>query len=217
MKNLRVSVVVILIFAALLSLPSTLQAAWVGNDGEEGIKAPLGSESQAESFIIDGASYFLQSQADIFLLLNESEIGLKHGFNLEQAMLLVDSAMTKLQLSMENYRQAHKLFEATVINEEWKQKLKTFDYAQLTAERHLYKEVMMRVAAFLGKGNVTGLYRQMVNHLGKISRTLGKLQKIIREGNLPGMESLRTLYQQYTDFMLAGYYTSLVFSEVKTL
>jgi hypothetical protein len=217
MKNLEVLVVAVLVLAAALCLPSTLKAAWVGNDGEEGLKAAGGNVSQVESFIIDGASYFLQSQADIFLLLNESEIGLKNGFNLEQALPLVDSALVKLTASGENYAQALSLIRAAGLAESWQQKLKTLDYQRLIEVRHLYPEVMKRVAAFLVKGDAVGLYQQMVDNLGEMSANLGKLQESMQKGNLPGMESLRDLYQQYADFMLVGYYASLVFNEVKTL
>jgi hypothetical protein len=183
--------------ACVLGLNSVLPAAWVGNNSESGAAASEGGEKSDfyEGFIIDGASYFLKSYADIFLLLNESEIGLKNGFNLDQAHQLINSALDKLIFSEENYSMALIQIKKTVFAETWLSAVKTFDYKRLTVLRRLHPDVMGQVAAFLTGGDVIGLYQHMMDSLKNMKTTLQTIGQNTNQGILPDMEALRSLYQ----------------------
>ncbi len=213
MNKLNVLSVLVVVMIGALCLTSPLQAAWVGNDGGGGGK----SGSRAEEFIIQGASYYLQSYSDFLLLLNESETGLIKGFDLTRAQQVIESGLDKLRVSEENYLLALAIIKKTVFDEAWLKALSAFDYERLAAERHLYPQVINQVAAFLTKGDVAGLYQQMADNLEGMITNLQALKEKAQEGILPGMEALRTLYRQYSDFMTSGYYASLVFSTVKSL
>ncbi|UCH92732.1 MAG: hypothetical protein JSV88_20885 [Candidatus Aminicenantes bacterium] len=213
MKKFNVLSALVMVLGAVFCLTSVLPAAWVGNDIPPG-RGSGETDSRIEGFIIDGASFFLRSHADIFLLLNESEVGLKTGFNLEEAHQLIESALDRLIISREKYANALALMKSTAWDETWLQKLKAFDYKGLTAVRQLHPDVMEQVAGFLVVGNVVGLYEQMVDELANMEKILRNMSKNTQKGIPPEMETLRILFQQYSDFMLFGYYTSLVFSEV---
>jgi len=214
MKKLEFFMVLALVLAVLALTPSSLQAAWVGNDleGSGGEKS-----SQTEGFIIDGASYFLQSYADILLILNESEIGLKNGIHGERVFQLVETARDKLETAIKQYSLALALIKKTVFSETWLQTLKTFDYEGLAAARHLHPDVMQQVSAFLSNCDVVGLYQRLLDNMKKLQTQLQEMAKNAPNGILPGMEQLRTLYQLYSDSMLLGYYTSLALSTIKSL
>lgn len=204
----------IIVLAAMLAWAPTLQAAWVGNDIP--IRTDVGEKSsQIENLIIDGASSFLKSYSDILLLLNESEIGLRDGFNLYQAQQLLDSAHGKLVFAKENYSRALDLIKGTQFEEAVLEKLKTFNYAGLTAARKLHPAAMKRVASFLSVGNVRGVYKKLVKDMEDILYRLREVREDCQKDILPGMEDLRTIFQEYSDVMLYGYYSSLVFSEIK--
>lgn len=216
MKKTNFLCVLVLVVGFVLGFSPALQAAWVGNSIGGGAGGTE-SSSEAESFVIDGASYFLRSYSDIFLLLNESEAGLKTGFNLDRAHQQVQSALSMVLLSRSSYSRALVAIRSMDFDPGWMQALKAFDYQGLAAARHLHPIVMDRVAGFLKSGDVIGLYQQFMDDLKTMSTSLLNIDKDAKKGIVPGMETLRTLYQDYSDFMLFGYYTSLVFSEIETL
>jgi len=210
---MKILTFVVTFLAALLLLAPASQAAWIANEGDTGTGE--GVKNQVEGFIIDGASGFLKSYSDILLLLNESEIGLREGFNIAQAQQLIESALNKLVTSKENYSRACDLIKEAEFNQAWLQRLKAFDFAGLTVGRNLHPTMMRRVDSLLSTSGVAGVYQKIVTDLKDIIYGLQQMRENCQKNMLPGMEDLRTLYQNYSDFMLFGYYSSLVFNEVK--
>lgn len=214
MKKTLSLLTVLLAAGIICAVSSTLQGAWVGNDL---IKGDSENSILVEGYIIDGASSFLRSYSDLFLLLNESETGLKNGINLARVLEVTESALDKLDASVKSYESALAVIKSSTFNENWLDALKTFDYEKLTAARHLHPDVMNLVAGYLTNGDIVGLYQQLTDNLNRLAAQLRTMGTGTKKGLIPEMEALRTLYQQYSDSMLFGYYISLVFSEAKPL
>lgn len=204
-----------MLVVALALIPTILQCAWVGNGAPIPIPIPGGEKSGVEGLIIEGASSFLQSHSDIFLLLKESEMGLKSGFNFSQAQLATDSALAQLKISKENYTIVADVLKNAVYSKETLYQLKTFNYEGLATTRNLNPRIMKRVAEYLIRGDVGGIYQAYVNDMNVMQKNLEGIHENLARNQQPGMEVLRTLFQEYMDFMNFGYYTSLVFDNLK--
>lgn len=189
-----------------------LQGAWVGND------PPIDGENESagviNSLIVDGAANFLDSYSYFLRLLKESEISPEQ-MDYQKADQLIDVLVPYLEASKANYATAFSLMKGLSINPDKLQRLETFDYAGLAAKRRLHSDGMNQVAAFLGKGDVNGIYGKIIDDLDRILKRIKAVRGDIKNNISPGMEDLRILYQQYSDLMEFGYYSSLVFAEIR--
>jgi hypothetical protein len=189
-----------------------LQGAWVGNDPPiDGDKENAGV---INSLIVDGAANFLDSYSYFLRLLKESEIS-QGQMDCQKANELIEVLVPYLEASKANYAAAFSLMKGLSINPDKLQTLETFDYAGLAAGRGLHSDGMNQVAAFLVKGDVRGIYGKMIDDLDRISKGIKAVRGDIKNNISPGMEDLRSLYQQYSGLMQFGYYSSLVFAEIK--
>ncbi len=170
--------------------------------------------SVINSLIVDGASNFLNSYSYFLRLLRESEIS-QGQINNQKATELIELITSYLESSEENYSTSFSLMNGLILNPDTLQKLKTFDYSGLVSSRNLNSCVMTRVSFLLKKGNVKGLYGKMIFDLNRLLKSVSGIREDIKNHISPGIEDLRTIYQQYSDFMQFGYYSSLVFAEIK--
>lgn len=188
-------------------------ALWILNDPPIP-GPPIQSDTETSNLIIDGASDFLQSYSQLLLLLKESEKTSKNGFDFINAQNVSISAVKKLTSSKENYTHAVTRMKESGFDKTAIQKLQEFNYEGLTEQRKCHPDVMNEVSFYLAKGDILGLYEEMVSDLGLMLNSLIIIKNCTQENTLPHIEDLRALYQQYSDFMLKGYYTSLIFDEI---
>lgn len=205
-KSMLSSVFVI----SILLITCPVYATWILNGGESGE-----GKDESGSLIIDGASNFLQSYANILVLLNESELSSTIGFDFAVARSAVDTAAIKLKNSRENYSQALLMMKQAAYSSSFIQGLKDFNYDKFIEERHLNACTMHQVSTYLSKGDVIGVYEKAIKDLDVLQAKLAIIQAFIHSNEVPELEDLRTLYQHYSDFMAFGYYCSLVFYEAK--
>lgn len=190
-----------------------VDAAWVSNGPPWG-PPPNPGDEKANDSIIDGAADFLHSYSQVLLLLKESEKSLKSGFNFSSAQSVLAIAIEKLTSSKDNYALVVNQMKKTSFNKTALQKLLGFDFEKLIEQRKLHPDIMNKVAFYLSKGDILGLYEKMVTDLGDMLDSLTVINNFTRENIPPDIEDLRALFQNYSDFMLMGYYTSLVFDEI---
>jgi hypothetical protein len=204
-----------LLLIVFLFAVSPLCAAWFGNDTYPcpGCAKSIGSSS--DDVIVDGASAFLQSYAQVLLLLNESELSSKYGFNFSSSGTIVDLALAKLSEAKKNYSGYLQCLEQTVISKDYIDCLIGIDYNALVEKRNLDPCMMAKVAFFLKKGDIKGLFYEYVNRLEELRVILEIVSGSIKNSIIPDMEGLRSLYQKYSELMTMGYYSSIVFSELK--
>lgn len=205
-KSMLSSVFVI----SILLVTCPVYATWIANGGESG-----DGKGESGSLIIDGASNFLQSYANILMLLNESELSSTIGFDFAVARSAVDTAAIKLKNSREKYLQALLLMKQATYSSSFIQGLKDFHYDKFAEEHHLNPCIMQRVSTYLSKGDVIGVYENVIKDLDVLQDKLAIIRAFIHSNEVPELEDLRALYQHYSDFMAFGYYCSLVFYEIK--
>jgi hypothetical protein len=74
---------------------------------------------------------------------------------------------------------------------------------------------MDKVAFFLKKGDIKGFFYESVNRMEELRIILSAIDGDIKNSIVPDIETLRSLYQKYSELMTMGYYSSLVFFGVK--
>jgi hypothetical protein len=198
-----------LILATMLFFVITnLNGAWWANE----IPCPYPYNSQCESLIAQGASNFMQSFSSFYLLLNESELNSNSS---EKSTIYIENTINKLIASKENLSQFLSLLKEGTIDPDTIQKLKSFNYESLVAMKKLHPVVMDRVKYFLTEGNLNGFLEEIISDLDIIINNSINIQNIMRNKSIPNLDDLRELFQKFSDCMLLGYYSSLVFSDIK--
>lgn len=202
---LLLAVFVLLVFSAA-------DAAWFGNDAPacpEGCKSSEG--------VVDGASNFLQSYSHFFLLLNESELSTKSGFDFKKAETAVGLSIEKIVESKKYFSIYVECLENnTQIAAESKNEFVSFDYSSIVEKRNLNPYIMEQVSSYLSQGDIHGLFFNCTTNMEEIINLLAIVNESIKKSEIPDIEVLRTLHQKYTELMNIGYYSSLVFSAIKS-
>lgn len=204
----------LILTAMLFFMITNLNGAWWANE----FPCPYPYNSQCESLILQGASNFLQSFSSFYLLLNESELNSNsnlNSFDSERASIYIENAINKLIASRENLSQFLSLLKNGIIDSDIIQKLKSFNYENLVAMQELYPAVMNRVKYFLSEGNLNGFLEEIISDLDVIINNSINIQNIISNKTMPDLDDLREIFQKFSDCMLFGYYSSLVFSKIK--
>jgi hypothetical protein len=195
---------IILLAVTVMFCAAQLNASWVWN----ALHGP--GEKTGDGLIVDGASAFLLSYSDVLLLLNESEMGPEGIAHPDRSLPLAESALSRLQASLEKYRDALGLLKITIYKPTMLKQLKHFDYNKMTEERRLDPGVMSRVSAHLAAGNLKGLFEESLLELKQLVDQLQDVRDRLSKGEHLDIEVLRRLYDGYSRFMQTGYYSSLV-------
>ena len=167
-----------------------------------------------EDLTVDGASLFLQSNAEALLLLNEMEISDRGGFNFFVAQRLTDSAIEKLENARQKYQRIVDLGGKVPLEGSARVKLSGFDYNGLAVTEDLNREMMKRVGAYLSRGDLPGLYRKNMQNVDLILGVLYSIRNDLEQGKLPDIQVFWKVLRLYTDSILFGNYATLVFGQI---
>jgi len=189
-----------------------LNAVMVGNDPYSPF--PGKTSVQVGDMITDSSSELLQSAAEAFLFLNEIEIAEQNGLNSGAALRRIDLAVAKVEQALKIFNEIIAVGSEAGYDEGRIGKLKAFNYEQYARENGLSRETMIKVAAYLGKGNVSGFYRCHAGKLETLLNILNHIKKDLSAGKLSENKVLWSLLQQYDSTMMFGNYASLVFYQV---
>ncbi|MCP5052153.1 MAG: hypothetical protein GY940_33610 [bacterium] len=200
----------ILMMAVLVGVVVYMNAFVVYNDIPPAFDSP--ANGAMETMTIEGTSFFLKSNADVFLLLNEVEVGYPDHLNFTNAQTLTDSAITKLETAREKYLEIITVGSGTAYVSAMMDRLTTFDYKGFTQDRELNGEIMTKLQVYLVKGDIMGLYEKNIENIDRILQLLYGIHTQLTEGAYPSIDSFWSLLQQYSDAILLGNYASMVFN-----
>ena len=167
-----------------------------------------GSSSSIKELMIEGASYFMQSYASATLLMYEYEIGEKGYFNFTSSLNHVSEAIEKLEAARKKYSEALDLAVYREYISEKVTQLKTFDYSNHANDEGLNSEMATKVAGYLSKGDVRGIYTKNLNYIDSIMTTLNSIKNNLTEGVKPQIELYWTLTRSFSDTMMFGNYAT---------
>lgn len=164
---------------------------------------------------VDAASYMLVSYSNFIILLNELEKGSKTGFDFDNANSITDKILQNLSAARGIYENIFHVYRESMIDDLTKEKFKKSDYDELVRVERLHPQVMDRVKLHLREGDVAGFFNGTMDDIHVIIQKLAPIKESIRKRITPKYEDLRQLYQNLTDSMLYGHYSSVVFYSTK--
>ena len=167
-----------------------------------------------ETLTIDGTSYFLKSNADVFLLLNEVEIGYPNALHFQNALGLTRSALNKLNIARERYLQIINLASGSGYTGHKIQRLNQFNYAGFADSHNLDGKIMKQVELYFKHGDIIGLYRENIKNIDSILLLLGDIETQLSEGTAPPISSFWSLLQQFSSAVILGNYSTMVFNNM---
>jgi hypothetical protein len=169
-----------------------------------------------EDLTIEGTSFFLQSNSDALLLLNEVEVGYGNGkeFDFAYALALTGSAISRLETARGRYMEIMNQARESGYVKRITRGLRSFDYGRLARTHRLNGEIMGAVGNYLRRGNIRGLYAKNIGNIDSILQQLYQVREMLNEGKQPSLDMFWALLHGYSDAMLLGNYATMVFANI---
>lgn len=167
-------------------------------------------KQQIESYVISGASSFIQAHSYVNLLLNEYELSGTQPFNFNNALEYTESAISLLESATNRYVNAKTLGAALGYNQQKINLFKSFDYDGFIEANQLNKDIAKEVKKYLIAGDITGIYRKAADDITGILDTLYKIREILKGNAKPDITLFWKLLQQYSQGALFGNYSTLI-------
>lgn len=183
--------------------------------GYEGVgKSNIGITSPIETYVTQGAGYYLQSGSDIQRLLVMVELQGNQPIDFNAIDKVSGSAIANIGKAIETYGLLIRTAESTPYNESIQAKLKCFDYDTFAQEHCLTVSVFTEVAGFLKNGDITGIYKRTYARLKEIAGLLQTVKNDSSRQQLSIIPVFRHLNDIFAETSLFGSYTAQVFSAI---
>ncbi|MGE5343154.1 MAG: hypothetical protein ACM3SY_16915 [Candidatus Omnitrophota bacterium] len=210
-------IVLAVVFLCLLQTPSF--SMFRVNTGqtcfeESTLIQSFGPSNSMESYIVNGASYFLKSYSDTLQALNLVEISTPSTLDTNALRTLLKGSMGNMMNAVANYRNLKVSADATPYNPVMIQRLQNFDYMALCHSKGLNESVMRKVAFFLSIGDVRGAFGNILNQSESILKLQQSAYHIQDTSILPDIELLWKLNNQLAESMLFGQYCAQIFKSI---
>lgn len=177
-------------------------------DNDEESTTPLAA------YIVEGASYLLNGYSDILLFLNKIEISELNTPNYSELQEILGKAIENMTLSKKAYEQLITTAGTSAYNPVIINRLITFDYKGFQKEKGLIVDVFSKVKKYLEKGDVRGIYTNLLADIEDILNKLSELKGAVESGSFPPVSNLWRLNQQCSETILFGQYASEVFNRI---
>jgi hypothetical protein len=214
---MRKSLIIILLAVFILfSLNVKLNAYFFANEGDRAYKGggkydEKGDTKTIREYTIEGAAYFLQSHSDFLLFLKKIELSELNGLEYPELQDIINSTIENIEKAKDAYINLISVAKATPYNGEVIEKLLLFDYTGFQREKGLNNVIFSKVAEFLSKGDVTGLYIQLKLDIESILEQLSNIQTSVDNEKFPEISNLWLINQKCSELILFGQYSSEVF------
>jgi len=182
-----------------------------GNTGTAAGESP----SKIKIYIIEGAAYFLKSHSAMLKVLNLIERSELEGLDYTTLQTELNKTIENMELAKLYYSLLKSTAERTPYNTVKIQQLQSFDYETFQKEKGLNATTFRQVRNYLGKGDVTGFFGDLISRTETILEKLYKIQKTTVENQFPLVQGLWDLNRDYAEFLMAGQYSAQVFYEIK--
>lgn len=167
-----------------------------------------------ESYIIEGAGYFLNGYSDVLMLLNRVEISGINRINYDEVLNIIDRALNNVKDAKTSFSRIIDLAESTPYNESVIAKLLSFDYNSFMVKNSLNSFVFKDVESFLENGNITGMFKRNYSDMSRIEEILVSIKEKLSLNKMPELSYFWNLNQQYMLAILLGQYAAQVFKEI---
>lgn len=204
MKKLKV-----IIFTVLLCLSMQSFGLFLFNESHNAYE----DKENIENLIVNGAGYFLASHSNFLCLLQKIE--------LSNNCLEYDDLNQVLKMVVENLERASAIYydlyntvKTKSYNQAVLERLINFDYLSYQQKSNAIPLIYSRVQAYLGEGNVNGLYSEIFSKTREILSALYEVKNNIDEHKTPNTTTLWGINEAYMRSLLFGQYTAEIFSNL---
>ena len=171
-----------------------------------------GEESTSiNSYIINGAEYYLKGYSDFLVVLNRVEKApAPDALDFNEVQKLLDSTISTMEKAKETYEALKQNAGNTPYNPVVIDKLLSFDYSGFCRESGLNKDAFSIVTQYLGKGDARGVFNKILTDTTAILNSLNTIKSSIDMNRFPLLSNLWRLNQRFAETLLFGQYCAEV-------
>jgi hypothetical protein len=167
--------------------------------------------------IIEGASFFLQSNSDYQLFLKKIELSDIYGLNHVELLNIIDKAIENIELANLKYYEIWQTSKQLDYNPAVLEKLSQFDYFSYQVKNNLSTSIFQQVASLLKSGDIRHAYEKFYEETGEILNGLKLIKTSIESNTIPEISKCWRLNQIYLESELFGQYVAEVFYNINNI
>lgn len=181
------------------------------DDGESGCEGGKSNSAIINTYIIEGAGYYLNAHSDFLVLLNRVELSEIIGIDYSECKNLVNSALNNIKNAKETYYLLIEVAEVTPYNQLVISKLKSFDYNFYLNEHALNSVIFKDVEDYLKNGDIRGVHKRIYSDVIEIEKLLISIKDEISLDKMPELSNLWKLNENFSETLIYGEYVARVF------
>lgn len=167
------------------------------------------------ALVVEGAGHFLQSNSDFMLFLNRAEMSELNGVDFNELKATLDNAILNIENARDTYLLLKQKADGTPYNYGIIAELDSFNYEVFQREQDLVPSVFREVKAFLGDGQIRGVYGKILADTEEILAIANAIKASVDAEQFPELSTLWNLGHSCSRSLLFGQYVARVFYEVK--
>jgi hypothetical protein len=181
--------------------------------------SPPGIHNTAANYLRDrinkSATNFLAAYSHLLIFLKDMEISEANVVDDNASGLHLDKTIEYMESARKKYNELVEKTKYLPYKESVLLKLENFDYDQFRERKNLGKDVFEKIKAFLGKGDVRGLYKETLSQLNNILIISRDIKSNLKSSKSVLLSDLWKLNQLCSEAMFMGQYAAQVFEEIK--
>jgi hypothetical protein len=216
--NKNLNFIFFIFITILIFIPVKIFPIIFGNGSGGGYEG-VGGENDAgnsginiEMLVVEGAGHYLNAQTDVMIFLHRVEMSGNNNGNPLELNSILQSALNNMNLAAVTYDLLIRTAEVTPYNETVIMKLKDFDYDRYMMEQGLNPFIFNGVEAYLGQGDITGMYKQTRAKLKDITGLLNLIKEDVSLFKIPPPSRVWQLNEMCFHTLIFGQYAARVFA-----
>ncbi len=211
--------IIFIILTVLMTFTGQVYGIFYGNDSDDAYdtNSPEGARLMGpgmNQLIIEGAGFFLKSQANLLAFLQKVEMSELNGVDYDAFRQTLDITIDRMESAAATYDELIAAAKETPYNWYVIAQLRWFPYNWYQRRHGLHGFAFSRVKEFLRAGDVTGAYIKMRSDMESILVRLYAVKEDLDAGNFPDIPQLWRINQAYAETMLFGMYMAEVFQSL---
>lgn len=167
-----------------------------------------------KSYVMEGAGYFLKSQADTLLLLNKIELSDLNGLNYTELQQLLNNAIINMENARAKYTALTQTADTATYQASIIDRLTIIDYYSFQQTNGLNSVIFNQAVSYFNSGDIRGLYHKILSDTQAILDKLTFIKSYIDTNTLPQTSYFWRLNQSYSDTLLSGQYAAEIFYNI---
>jgi hypothetical protein len=184
------------------------------DDGETTSLIFVPMSMSMHNYIVEGAGYFLDSHSNFQLFLSRVEMSEINGVYYNKLREILYKAIEDMEKAREAYYNLKIKADTTPYKENMIEALRAFDYDGLRETNRLIPYIFEKVKGYLSKGDVRGLYADVLSKTETILEKLYNIKESVDIDQFPEINELWRINQFYSESLFTGQYTSEVFRSI---